>query len=119
MVRQYGAPDKDPKEKKSGQYEQRKDAPPKAKEEDPSPPTRAVEMFHKNAAVDSRPEDIHHTIGTTSSHAAAGDHTHNGGDSALLLEGFTITGSKSSPTTMWPSIIQCLVRLGAKDSTTG
>lgn len=88
------------------------------KDEDPSPSAIIVQRFHKNAAVDTRPEDIHHTIGTGPAQAAAGDHNHDGGNSPLILEGITITGSKSIPATMWPSILLALTRLGAKDSTT-
>lgn len=114
MGRQYGEP------RPEDQFKPGRNLPPEqpVKEQDPSPSGLVVERFHKNAAVDTRAEDMHHTLGPTSTQASPGDHTHNGGDSALLLEGVTLTGSKSAPATMWPSIINALVRLGAKDSTT-
>lgn len=120
MAIQYGAPrDQDGKDRKNNRYgEDRKDAAPKAAPADESPPSLLVQKFHKNAAVDARPEDIHHTLGYGSTQASPGDHSHDGGDSTLLLEGFTLVGSKASPATMWPSILACLTRLGAKDSTT-
>ena len=126
--RQYGAP-RDPRRGPTGgdgvgtgavRYGERvRDAQePKTKKEDPSPSSNVVTKFHKNADTDVRKESIHHTLGSRPSQASPGDHTHNGGDSKQILEGFTIVGSKSSPSTMWPSIIACLVRLGAEDSTT-
>ena len=120
MARQYGAP----KEKFPGQsqrgagYSERKDPAPEVKQTDASPPADIVASFHKNAAIDSRAEDIHHTVGPEPSQASPGNHTHNGSDGALLLEAYTITGSKANPTTVLPSVIAALVRLGAKDSTT-
>lgn len=120
MVRQYGSPKEDPGDQKSNRYADRarKDASPKTKDPDPSPPGKAVELFHRNAAVDTRPEDMHHTIGPGTNQAAPGSHNHDGGDSALLLEGYTILGNKASPATVLPSIILALTRLGMKDSTT-
>lgn len=115
MARQYGQPkDSDLLDPKK----MRKDKEPEVKEEDPSPSSLVVDRFHKNAAVDTRAEDIHHTIGTNPDQAASGSHTHNGGDSSLLIEGFTISGSKSNPATVLPSIINILTRLGAEDTTT-
>lgn len=121
MVRQYGAPKEEPgKPSETGNRygDNRKDPAPKPKEEDPSPPTKVVTDFHKNAPVDTSDTDIHHTLGSKEGQASPGPHTHDGGTSALLLEGMIITGSKSSPVTMWPSIIAGLVRLGMKDSST-
>lgn len=118
-VYQYGTPIGQEENVNTG-YAGRKD-PMQAPDERPdaSPPAKVVLDFHKNAPTDTRPDDIHHTLGSGALQAARGDHSHNGGaDGALLLEGFTITGSKSNPTTMMPSIIQCLVRLGAEDATT-
>lgn len=123
--RVYGAP-RDPSRGREGargggarKYGDQADAQePQTKKEDPSPPSRVVEQFHRNADTDVRRESIHHTLGPSSSQASPGDHTHDGGSSKALLEGVVLTGSKANPTTMWPSIIQALVRLGAKDSTT-
>ena len=91
---------------------------PKTKKEDPTPSGRIVEQFHKNDDVDVRKESHHHTLGPIASQASPGDHKHDGGTSPKILDGYILTGSKSSPMTMWPSIIACLTRLGAKDSTT-
>lgn len=82
------------------------------------PPTpEEVDRFHENAPRDSRKEDIHHTIGTGRNQASAGDHNHRGGDSVQLLAGITITGSRGGNIALL-SVIQCLVALGATDSTT-
>jgi hypothetical protein len=77
-----------------------------------------VEELHKNADTDVRKEAIHHTLGPRGSQAAAGDHKHDGSDSALLLEGLTVTGSRASSASITPSIIAALVKLGMTDSST-
>ncbi len=79
---------------------------------------KEVEDLHKNADTDVRAESLHHTLGPKSTQAASGNHKHDGSDSELLLSGLTITGSRASSTAITPSIIQCLVRLGAVDSST-
>lgn len=117
MARNYGAPENVTKtEKVTGP--ERKDPDRDTKSRDPSPNTTVVRQFHRNADTDVRPESIHHTLGSAPSQASPGDHKHDGGTSSLLLSGYTITGSKASPSTVLPSIIAALVRLGAKDSTT-
>ncbi len=77
-----------------------------------------VDKLHLKADTDVRRESIHHTLGPRSSQAAAGDHKHDGSDSPLLLAGLTITGSRSEPAAILPSIIAGLVRLGMTDSST-
>lgn len=80
------------------------------------PSAEEVEDFHTNADVDTRIESIHHTLGPGASQASPGNHVHDGGTSPLLLTGFTLTGSRGGNTAL-VSIIACLVRLGATDST--
>lgn len=77
-----------------------------------------VEKLHTNSDADVRRESQHHTLGPRTTQAAAGDHKHDGSDSALLLTGLTISGSRSNSTSILPSIIACLVRLGATDNST-
>lgn len=86
---------------------------------DDSPPPAAedVERFHTNADTDTRAESQHHTLGAGPAQAAPGNHVHDGGDSELLLVGFTITGSRGGNLAL-PSIIATLVRLGATDAST-
>ena len=81
------------------------------------PTAREVEDFHENSDVDGRPESQHHTLGPGPNQAASGTHRHDGGESALLLEGLTITGSRASDAYRL-SINQILVRLGATDAST-
>lgn len=76
-----------------------------------------VEQLHQNDDMNVRRESHHHDLGSGPTQAAAGDHIHDGGDSALLLTGFTLTGSRGGVAST-PSIIAALVRLGAVDSTT-
>jgi len=77
-----------------------------------------VEEIHKNDDVDVRRESHHHTLGPRGTQAAAGDHTHDGSNSSLLLSGLTVSGSRSSSAAITPSIIAALVRLGVTDSST-
>lgn len=83
--------------------------------EKPKPSSVVVDDFHTNSDLDARPESQHHTLGAGSAQAAPGNHKHDGGDSELLLTGLTITGARGGNTSL-PSIIACLVRLGAQDS---
>jgi hypothetical protein len=74
-----------------------------------------VDDFHTNSDLDLRLEAQHHTLGSGPNQAAPGDHIHDGGDSALILEGLTITGSRADDA--WRvSVNALLVRLGATDS---
>lgn len=77
----------------------------------------SVREFHINADTDTDQQSLHHTLGPGVNQAASGGHNHDGNDSALLLEGQTITGAKGSAA--WASSINALmVRLGATDSST-
>ena len=88
-----------------------------ASDENPKPPAQAVEDFHTNSDVDARAEAQHHTLGPGPNQASPGDHTHDGGDSAFLLEGEIISGSRA--TDAWRlSVNAILVRLGASDQST-
>lgn len=108
-MRQYGSPKEESKENRRVATD-----PPKP---DPSPPNKVVTDFHKNASVDTRAEDIHHTLGTSPSQAAPGSHRHDGKDSVALFEGFTVTGSRSNGTAL-QSLLNVLTNLGLNDSST-
>lgn len=107
MARVYGQTDEDDKNSSAA-------APPT----DRKPDAQTVADFHTHADTDAKDTSIHHTLGVGPGQAAPGDHNHDGGDSVLLLEGITITGSKDNPVTVFPSIINALVRLGVRDATT-
>lgn len=80
----------------------------------PKPDAQVVDDFHTNSDVDSRNEAQHHTLGPLPTQASPGDHTHDGGNSALILQGETISGSRA--TDAWRlSVNAILVRLGAED----
>jgi len=86
-------------------------------DENPKPPAATVDDFHTNSDLDSRAESQHHTLGPGPNQAAPGNHRHDGGDSALLLENETISGSRSGDA--WRlSVNAILVRLGATDNST-
>lgn len=81
------------------------------------PTTEEVERFHTNSDVDLRAESQHHTLGSSPSQASPGDHNHDGGNSALILEGLAITGSRNSDA--WRLSVNALLkRLGADDNST-
>lgn len=86
-------------------------------DENPKPPGQVVDDFHTNSDIDSRAEAQHHTLGPQPTQASPGDHTHDGGDSRLLLEGTVLAGSRDSD--VWRQAVNAiLVRLGATDQTT-
>jgi len=86
-------------------------------DENPKPTAQAVADFHTNSDADSRAESLHHTLGPNPNQASPGDHTHDGGDSELLLLNETISGSRA--TDAWRlSVNAILVRLGATDNST-
>ena len=86
-------------------------------DENPKPPAQAVEDFHTNSDVDARAEAQHHTLGPGPNQSSPGDHVHDGGDSAFILEGQVISGSRASDA--WRlSVNAILVRLGATDNST-
>lgn len=88
-----------------------------ARDENPKPPPQVVDDFHENSDVDARAESQHHTLGPNPTQAAPGNHTHDGGDSELLLLNETISGSRA--TDAWrQSVNAILVRLGATDNST-
>lgn len=121
MARQMGAPREKPGAQSQGNRygdKVRKDPEPKMKPADASPSNEAVAKMHKNASVDTNQTDIHHTLGPSENQASPGSHSHNGGDSVLILEGFSLGGSRSNFASMAPTLIAGLVRLGMKDNTT-
>jgi hypothetical protein len=88
-----------------------------ARDENPKPPSQVVDDFHENSDLDARAESQHHTLGPSPTQASPGNHKHDGGDSALLLEGETISGSRA--TDAWRlSVNAILVKLGATDNST-
>ena len=120
MGRQYGTPPTPEWEKENQEKygRGRRDPEPQVKEEDPTPPNEVVELFHRNASVDTRPEDIHHRLGNGPNSAAAGNHKHNGSDSPLLGQGIVITGSKGGNAAV-ASVVAAMVKiLGVTDNTT-
>lgn len=85
--------------------------------EEQRPAPQIVEDFHTNSDVNRDKDAQHHTIGTEEFQAAAGSHTHNGSDSLQLLTSEEIIGSRGGNTAL-KSVIDILVRMGAKDSST-
>lgn len=86
------------------------------------PSSKEVAELHTNSDVDGSSKAQHHTLGPNANQASPGNHSHDGGASALLdpvLLGTTITGSKSTGDVAWRnSITAALVKLGATDATT-
>lgn len=80
------------------------------------PSSKEVQDFHTNADTDGSSKSIHHTLGSGINQASPGTHTHDGGNSKLLLEGVTISGSRGGNAAL-ASVIAALVSLGASDAT--
>lgn len=77
----------------------------------------AVDDFHQQSDADTRSEAQHHTLGLKADQASPGNHTHDGGTSAPLWAGQTITGSRGGNMAL-ASVIAILVQKGATDATT-
>jgi hypothetical protein len=81
------------------------------------PSAEEVDNFHTNSDLDIRAESLHHSLGTSATQAAAGNHNHDGGNSVALLADLSITGSRA--TDAWRlSVNALLVKLGAEDNST-
>jgi hypothetical protein len=77
---------------------------------------KTVNKFHNKSDVDSASTAQHHTLGPRADQAASGKHNHDGRNSPKILEGTTLTGSRSGGSAL-DSVISALVQLGATDST--
>ena len=54
------------------------------------PTAKESDRAHRNADTDGKSLSIHHTLGPGHNQAAAGDHSHNGGASVNLLDGYIV-----------------------------
>lgn len=82
-----------------------------------APSAVEVDQLHVNADTDIRPESVHHTLGPGNTQGSPGNHIHDGGNSPLILSGFTVSGSRGGNVAL-VSVISQLVRLGATDQST-
>lgn len=83
-----------------------------------SPPARAVGQFHRNADVNAGRDAIHHTLGNQDYQAAPGSHIHQGGNGQALLDGITITGSRSANVaSILDQLANVVAQLGGINST--
>lgn len=81
------------------------------------PGPKVVSEFHVNSDKDSSADAQHHTLGPGVNQAASGAHNHDGTNSPRLLDGFILSGSKTTGAAL-ASVISALVMLGAQDETT-
>ena len=81
------------------------------------PSAQTVNEFHQNSDVDTSPEAQHHTLGIGPNKASPGDHRHNGEDAPLLLEGVTISGSRTNGDAL-QSLLTALAAHGLQNETT-
>lgn len=81
-----------------------------------SPSSEEVTRIHEKADTDGGMRAAHHTLGPRKEQASPGNHSHDGGESVQLLDGISITGSRSSGAALI-SIIDLLQGLGATDAT--
>jgi len=83
----------------------------------PSPDAKTVSKFHRNDDVD-KTQGHHHTLGPGLYQSAGGRHNHQGGDSVLLFENVTITGSRSLNTAdVINQILNALAAVGLVNNT--
>lgn len=86
------------------------------------PPTaQQVNNFHEKSDKDGGPKAQHHTLGPTPNQAAAGNHTHDGGNSAKLdslMEGVTVTGSRGGNAALASLLSVLSTSFGLTDNTT-
>lgn len=85
------------------------------------PSAKAVLDFHTNSDKDGSPQAQHHSLGPTANQAAAGNHTHDGGQSAALtalMENITVTGSKGGNAALASLLTGLAAAFGLKDTTT-
>lgn len=85
------------------------------------PSAKDVLDFHTNSDKDGSPQAQHHSLGPTANQAAAGNHTHDGGQSAALtalMEGITVTGSRGGNAALASLLTALANTFGLKDTTT-
>lgn len=86
------------------------------------PPAKEVLDFHTHADTDGSAKAVHHSLGSGANQASPGNHSHDGGASAVILPldvaGVTLTGSRANLAQMMATILPALVALGAVDNTT-
>lgn len=73
--------------------------------------------MHNDKDQDTSKLAGHHSLGTSHNQASYGDHTHNGENSIDLLEGITITGSRTTGDAL-NNLLDALSSLGLVNSTT-
>jgi hypothetical protein len=63
------------------------------------PSTKFLDFLHLKVSV-TRPEDIHHSLGTSASESSPGNHTHDGKNSKFLFDAAvtTLTDLPATPT---------------------
>lgn len=80
-----------------------------------------VKNFHEKADTDGGPKAAHHSLGSSANQAAAGNHTHDGGNSAKLdqlLSDVTVTGSRGGNAALASLLSQLASKYGLIDSST-
>ena len=90
-----------------------------AKVDKPQP--KEVANFHTHSDADGSPKALHHTLGPNANQAAAGNHTHDGGNSAALdnlLGDITVTGSRGGNAALASLLSGLATKFGLKDTTT-
>jgi hypothetical protein len=83
-----------------------------------TPTPREVAALHARSDLDSSQQAQHHTLGIKHDQASPGDHKHDGKSSRKLLEGQTLTGTKSGGSALTNLIDMLEAALGFTDNTT-
>ena len=85
------------------------------------PNAKQVTDFHTHSDVDGSPKSQHHTLGPGPNQAAAGNHTHDGGQSTTLdklMEGITVSGSRGGNDALASLLSALASKFGLTDSST-
>lgn len=89
--------------------------------ESEKPQAKEVANFHTHADTDGSPKALHHTLGPSQNQSAAGNHSHDGGQSTKLtslMEDITITGSRGGNVALANLLSALASNFGLKDTTT-
>jgi hypothetical protein len=89
----------------------------KPKERESLPP-KDVNAVHARSDVDTGWQAQHHSLGVKHNQAAAGDHKHDGQNSKKLMEGISVTGSRSSGAALADLLTKLSTSLGFTNNTT-
>lgn len=79
---------------------------------------KTVADLHRRSDKDHRTEALHHSLGMRDTQASPGNHNHDGGNSVPLLNDVFVGSRTAYNATLFNSVMDSLVKLGATNNTT-